>query len=104
MVSIEIIKETIPSILKSIPFILDTLYSNSVYFSSRAQYSHSYAVPNEHGERCIFFARVLIGSTIVGDTTMKVCPLNYHSTTDGEYIYVVFHDAQAHSQYLIRYQ
>jgi hypothetical protein len=83
---------------------LGTVYGNGVYFSSRAAYSHSYALPNNRGERCMFFARVLIGYTTLGDNTMKVCPRNYQTTTDGEHIYVTYHDTQAYGQYLIRYQ
>ncbi|CAF3433373.1 unnamed protein product [Rotaria socialis] len=81
-----------------------TLYGHGVYFSSNAQYSHAYAVPNKHGERCMFFARVLIGRTTLGDNTMKVCPKQYHTTTDGQHIYVTYHDTQAYGQYLICYQ
>lgn len=61
-------------------------------------------MPNKDGERCMFFSRVLIGTTIVEDTTMRACPPNYHSMIDSEHIYVIFHDAQAYSRYLIRYQ
>ncbi len=52
----------------------------------------------------MFFARVLIGYPTLGNKTMKVCPPNYHTTTDGEHIYVTYHDTQAYGQYLIRYQ
>ncbi|CAF1310648.1 unnamed protein product [Rotaria sordida] len=81
-----------------------TVYGNGVYFSSMASYSHSYAVPNKHGKRCMFYARVLVGHTTLGDTTMKVCPQNYQTTTDGEHIYVTYHDTQAYRQYLICYK
>jgi hypothetical protein len=88
----------------SLSISLGTAYGNGVYFSSRADYSHFYAVPNNRGERCIFFARVLVGYPTLGNKTMKICPLNYHTTTDGEHIYVTYHDTQAYGQYLIRYQ
>ncbi len=52
----------------------------------------------------MFFARVLIGYSTLGNKNMKVCPLNYHTTTDGEHIYVTYHDTQAYGQYLIHYQ
>lgn len=52
----------------------------------------------------MFFARVLIGHSTVGNQSMKVCPRDYHTTTDGEHIYVTYHDTQAYGQYLIYYQ
>ncbi|CAF1335515.1 unnamed protein product [Adineta steineri] len=81
-----------------------TKYGCGVYFSSNANYSHTYSIPNNRGERCMFFVRVLIGKSILGNTNMKVCPSNYHTTTDGEHIYVTYHDTQAYAQYLIHYQ
>jgi len=87
-----------------ISFFVGTVYGNGVYFSSRARYSHSYTAPDNRGERCMFFARVLIGYSTMGNTNMKVCPQDYHTTTDGEHIYVTYHDTQAYGQYLIRYQ
>ncbi|CAF0928133.1 unnamed protein product [Didymodactylos carnosus] len=81
-----------------------TVYGNGVYFSSRAHYSHSYSVPNQRGERCMFFARVLTGYTTLGNNTMKVCPQDFHTTTDGTHIYVTYHDTQAYGEYLIWYQ
>jgi len=85
-------------------FCLGTNYGYGAYFSTRANYSHFYAVPDHRGQRCMFFARVLIGYSTLGNKNMKVCPLNYHTTTDGEHIYVTYHDTQAYGQYLIHYQ
>jgi hypothetical protein len=84
--------------------LLGGVYGNGVYFSSKALCSHSYAVPNIRGERCMFFARVLIGYTTLGDMSMQVCPEGYHTTTDGSHIYVIYHDTQAYGQYLIYYK
>ena len=85
-------------------FRIGTLYGHGVYFSSKASYSHSYAVPDYAGERCMFYARVLIGHSTLGNSSMRVCPKDYHTTTDGEHIYVTYHDTQAYGQYLIYYQ
>jgi hypothetical protein len=52
----------------------------------------------------MFFARVLIGYTTLGDMSMQVCPEGYHTTTDGSHIYVIYHDTQAYGQYLIYYK
>ncbi len=83
---------------------LGVAYGHGVYFSSEASYSHSYATPNTKGERCMFLAKVLIGKTIVGNSSMKICPVGYDTTTDGSHIYVIYHDAQAFGHYLITYK
>ncbi|CAF1459430.1 unnamed protein product [Adineta ricciae] len=81
-----------------------TSYGYGVYFSTMASYSHSYASPNSKGERCMFLARVLVGNTVKGNSSMKVCPPGYDTTTDGNHIYVIYHDAQAFGGYLITYK
>ena len=55
-------------------------------------------------QRYMFFACVLTGYSTLGGIRMKVCPKDYHTTTDGEHIYVTYHDTQAYGQYLIYYQ
>ena len=52
----------------------------------------------------MFLARVLVGNTVKGDSSMKVCPPGYDTTTDGNHIYVIYHDAQAFGGYLITYK
>jgi len=84
--------------------ILGTLYGFGVYFSSRATYSHSYAIPNEDGEHCMFVCRVLVGKTTKGDSSMKTRPVGFDSTTDGVHMTVTYHDAQAYAEYLITYR
>ncbi|CAF1009983.1 unnamed protein product [Adineta steineri] len=81
-----------------------TKYGCGVYFSYSASNSHVYSIPKNHGERCMFYARVLVGKSILGNANMKVCPSDYHTTTDGEDIYVTYHDTQAYAQYLIHYE
>lgn len=83
---------------------LGVMYGHGVYFSTTAKYSHTYAVPNSRGERCMFLVKVLIGQTIQGNSSMKVCPLGYDTTTNGSNIYVIYHDAQAFGNYLITYR
>ncbi|CAF3712657.1 unnamed protein product, partial [Adineta steineri] len=72
-----------------------TKYGHGVYFSSQASYSHSYTEPNTRGERCMFLARVLVGNATIGTKYTKICPRGFDTTTDGSYIYVIYHDAQA---------
>lgn len=52
----------------------------------------------------MFVARVLIGNTVKGASSMKTRPVGYDSTTDGKHIFVAFHDAQAYAEYLITYK
>ncbi|CAF1407831.1 unnamed protein product [Adineta ricciae] len=79
-------------------------YGQGCYFSSNASYSHTYATPNEKGERRMFLARVLVGKTTRGDSSMKLCPPGFDSTTDGSHIFVVYRDSQAFGEYLITYK
>ncbi|CAF4099167.1 unnamed protein product [Rotaria sp. Silwood1] len=80
------------------------MYGAGVYFSSNAAYSHQYTKPNLLEERCMFLARVLIGKTTIGNSSMKTRPLGFDSTTDGNHIFVTYHDAQAYAEYLITYK
>ncbi|CAF1166896.1 unnamed protein product [Adineta steineri] len=81
-----------------------TAYGVGVYFSSNAAYSHGYAHPNSKGERFMFIVRVLIGKTTAGNSSMKTRPVGFDSTTDGNHIFVTYHDAQAFAEYLITYK
>ncbi|UJR07910.1 hypothetical protein I4U23_012193 [Adineta vaga] len=81
-----------------------TAYGFGVYFSSNAVYSHGYAKVNSKGERCMFVARVLVGKSTVGNSSMKTRPVGYDSTTDGNHMTVTYHDAQAYAEYIITYK
>lgn len=85
-------------------FSVGTAYGWGVYFSSDAAYSHNYARQNATGERCMFVARVLIGRTTLGNSSMRTQPVGFDSTTDGNHIFVTYHDAQAYAEYLITYR
>jgi len=88
----------------TLSFILGTLYGHGVYFATNAKYSDPYTRLNQANERCMFVVSVLIGRSIRGDSSMKVPPTGYDSTTDNNQIFVVYHDAQAYADYLIKYQ
>ncbi|CAF3578218.1 unnamed protein product [Rotaria sordida] len=47
---------------------------------------------------------LLVGKSILGNKLMKVPSKGYDSTTDNNQIFVVYHDAQAYTNYLIKYQ
>lgn len=80
------------------------MHGVGVYFSSDPAYSHTYTKANSRGERHMFLARVLIGNTTQGNSSMKTPPAGFDSTTDGKHIFVTFHDAQAYAEYLIIYK
>ncbi|CAF0805827.1 unnamed protein product [Adineta ricciae] len=81
-----------------------TLYGFGVYFHAQASYSHQYASANSAGHRTMFLASVLIGRTIKGDASMKTVPIGFDTTTDGQHIFVVYHDAGVYADYLIIYK
>ena len=109
IVSIEALLESTVT-LDFFPFLLfefvciGTLFGVGVYFSSDAVYSHGYAKPNANGDRNMFLARVLVGNTTKGNSSMKVRPVGFDSTTNGNHIFVTYHDAQAYAEYLITYK
>ncbi|CAF1061968.1 unnamed protein product [Didymodactylos carnosus] len=80
------------------------VYGKGCYFAVSAGYSHSYATPNSLGERHMFLAKVLTGKSAIGNSSMNVPPAGYDSTTDGNNIFVTYHDAQAYAEYLIVYK
>ncbi|UJR14781.1 hypothetical protein I4U23_001769 [Adineta vaga] len=80
------------------------LFGFGVYFHAQASYSHNYAYANSAGERTMFLASVLIGKTCKGDKDMKTAPTGYDTTTDGQHIFVVYHDAGVYADYLITYK
>ena len=79
-------------------------YGSGVYFHTHANYSNQYAKPDITGERTMFLARVLVGKTAQGNQSMKVPPPGCDTTTDGQNIFVVYHDAGAYADYLITYR
>ncbi|CAF4091005.1 unnamed protein product, partial [Rotaria sp. Silwood2] len=81
-----------------------TVYGQGVYFATNAKYSHSYTRLNQANEHCMFVVLVLVGKSIFGNSSMKVPPKGYDSTTDNNEIFVVYHDAQAYADYLIKYE
>lgn len=83
---------------------LGVVFGCGVYFHANAVYSHSYAKLGTSGERTMFSARVLIGKVCQGNPSMKVPPAGFDTTTDGQNIFVIYHDAAAYAEHLITYQ
>jgi hypothetical protein len=52
----------------------------------------------------MFVCSVLLGESILGNSTMRMCPIGYDTTTNGSSIHVIYHDAQAYADYIILYK
>ncbi|XP_071793814.1 uncharacterized protein [Asterias amurensis] len=93
-----------------------TAYGNGTYFAVAASYSASpqYAKPNANGTKHIFVTNVLVGDFVRGSQGMITPPPKpqnpaelFDSVVDNMNapgIYVIFHDAQAYPQYLIKFK
>jgi hypothetical protein len=98
-----------------------TAYGQGVYFARDASYSASdtYSPPDDEGVKHMYRAKVLAGMTTLGDSSMLEPPPrpdgrgDYDSTCNdsrrgdagvGPAITVVYHDAQAYAEYLIRFR
>ncbi|CAF0927005.1 unnamed protein product [Adineta ricciae] len=79
-------------------------YGQGSYFARDSTYSHSYAAPDRNGIRRMFLARVLVGNTVQGNSSMRVPPAGFDTTGDGHSIFVTYHDSQAYAEYLISYR
>ncbi|XP_071793808.1 protein mono-ADP-ribosyltransferase PARP14-like isoform X2 [Asterias amurensis] len=91
-------------------------YGKGTYFAVAASYSASpqYAKPDANGTKHVFVTKVLVGDYIRGSHGMITPPPKpqnpaelFDSVVDNmNYpgIYVIFHDAQAYPEYLIKFQ
>lgn len=95
--------------VSSISFI-GVAFGQGVYFALNSAYSHSYT-SRSYGvvSRKMFRCRIVVGSITVGNSSMKVAPMNsndeqYDSTGDSTgTVFVCYHDNQAYPEYLITY-
>ncbi|XP_022091672.1 poly [ADP-ribose] polymerase 14-like [Acanthaster planci] len=92
-----------------------TVYGNGTYFAVNANYSAQpqYAKPNASGVKHVFVTKVLVGDYTRGSQGM-ITPPNKPSHPDQQYdsvvdnanqpgIFVVFQDAQAYPEFLIKF-
>ncbi|XP_057290564.1 uncharacterized protein LOC130613242 [Hydractinia symbiolongicarpus] len=90
-----------------------TVYGHGSYFSTSAEYSHSYTTPDMAGVHYMFIAEVLLGRFTTGNSTMKRPPLIPNSELEiydscvnklaNPSIFVVFDRDQCYPKYLISY-
>jgi poly [ADP-ribose] polymerase 10/14/15 len=89
-----------------------TLFGKGVYFARDAYFSHKYTKTDADGCRLIFMCRVTVGVYTKGSSEMQAPPMRdedrrYDSTVDivqEPTKFVTFHDAQAYTDYLVRYK
>ncbi|XP_038046789.1 protein mono-ADP-ribosyltransferase PARP14-like, partial [Patiria miniata] len=93
-----------------------TVYGNGTYFAAEASFSARsiFAKPNANNTKHIYAAKVLVGDFTTGAQSMVVPPNKpnnpdqlYDSVVDNvgtPSIYVIFHDAQAYPEHLIKYK
>jgi hypothetical protein len=83
-----------------------------VYCARDAYFSHKYTKTDADGCRLIFMCRVTVGVYTKGSSEMQAPPMRdedrrYDSTVDivqEPTKFVTFHDAQAYTDYLVRYK
>jgi hypothetical protein len=94
-----------------------TVYGKGAYFCSMAQYSHKFTQPvKRSGRRFVFYARVLVGQSVVGTSAyQRPPPLDpkrpygtlYDTCVDNianPRIIVVFDNVQCYPEFLIEYE
>ncbi|XP_053574900.1 uncharacterized protein LOC128664167 isoform X2 [Bombina bombina] len=91
-----------------------TLYGQGSYFARDASYSHSYSSPDRRGRRSMFVARVLVGDSVIGNSTLNRPPYKCGSTTHSydscvdqlvnPTIFVVFEKHQIYPEYILEYE
>ncbi|CAF3908160.1 unnamed protein product [Rotaria magnacalcarata] len=78
-------------------------YGRGVYFSKHADYSNRYAKTNGNNEKRMFYSRVLIGRSMIGNSKINQPNDGFDTTTDGNHIFVCYHDSQCYPEYLLTY-
>ena len=90
-----------------------TAYGNGVYFAVEADYSAGrFSAPDSSGNKHMYLSLVLTGKTTKGQKGLVSPPARsgeilFDSVTDNTKnpsIFVVFHDAAAYPQYLIKFK
>jgi hypothetical protein len=84
-------------------------FGHGVYFAVNSQYSQRYAVQSSNNQRKMIRARVLVGESCIGNSSMKVAPPKpngepFDSTNnDSNTIFVCYRDCQCYPDYIITF-
>ena len=92
-------------------------FGRGVYFAVNSRYStvDKYSKPDDNNIKYMYYARVLVGNYTIGKEDMTACPplnpnfpeMKYDSlcnNTDKPTIFVIFNDAQAYPEYLVKFK
>ena len=90
------------------------VYGQGVYFATDASYSEKYSRADSNGQKKMYYARVLTGEYIKGDSSMRMPPYksseslpHYDSTVNKNEkptIFVIYYDNQAYPEYIVTFQ
>ena len=84
-----------------------------MYFATDATYSEKYSKADSNGQMKMYYARVLTGEYIKGDSSTRVPAINprsmipYDSTVndnENPTIFVIYNDNQAYPEYIVTFQ
>ena len=88
-------------------------FGAGVYFAVNSSLSAEYSKPNVHGVKQMYYARVLVGDSTLGNSAMRVLPLKappgldmFDSATDhlqNPQMFVIS-DTQAYPEFLIEFR
>ena len=91
-------------------------FGAGVYFALNSSYSagSTYSKPNANGIKQMYYARVLVGESTLGNSSMRVLPPKappnpdkFDSATDNmtsPQMFVIFSDTQAYPEFLIEFK
>lgn len=93
-------------------YIVAVRYGHGSYFATTSAYSANYAAPDQNQHKYVMQTRVLTGEWCQGDPNRKAAPYKnpteqYESVVDdmnAPTIYVVFNDASAYPEYIVKFQ
>lgn len=100
------------SIFASSIYIPAVMYGAGCYFATTSAYSARYSPPDNNGHKYMVRTRVVTGEYCQGNQQLRAAPYKangiqqYDSVVDNAAkpsIYVVFHDASAYPEYIIKF-
>ena len=84
-----------------------TAYGKGVYFAQQSSYSVNYAAAGPTGEKKMIIAKVLVGESTAGNSSMQFLPNRTadrtYDSASGPNMSIIFHDSQAYPEYIITF-
>ena len=82
------------------------LYGDGIYFARNADFSHTYATPDDKGVHTMLLCRIVNGQMCLGVKGMKTVQPEYDSAVDtfpDPEIFVIFNKDQILPEWIIEY-